>query len=74
MYKIILLSILCCLCFTACENGEETEDQTTPQKKEVLVESSTSKLKLLTNVLTISSHMKAIEEELHSKSWTLTKT
>ena len=38
MYKIILLSILCCLCFTACENGEETEDQTTPQKKEVLVE------------------------------------
>jgi antitoxin component YwqK of YwqJK toxin-antitoxin module len=38
MYKIILLSIVCCLCFTACENSEETDDQTAPEKKEVLVE------------------------------------
>jgi hypothetical protein len=38
MYKIFFLSILCFFVATACGNGEETEDETTPQKKEVLVE------------------------------------
>jgi len=38
MYKIFLLTTLCFFVLTACGNGEETEDQSAPQKKEVLVE------------------------------------
>jgi len=38
MYKIITLSILCFLMLASCGTGEETDETTGPQKKEVLVE------------------------------------